>query len=307
MLYVALIGFLIISVILFTFLKSPDSSKNDFGKPVIKQNSNERDFLNDKNDNNESFVTWVKTQHNILNENFEKSGVFNFKEFEDAIKSVLLYYRAIEKKEDDVDTSESSLENKLTQLHYDFIEEIKNFNFRDTCVKCNVDTDFEPLYFYQVILSRVWKNIIEMDFDPKNKYEWQEFNKKTTTETRLRAQFLENGKEDSETLNEILNETKLAVILYRFIHSCLQKRLNKIKEFENKLKIRYSVESSVLELIIAQTHATLYANYHLLIGALGATGNVNPTLAIAKEFPDFIIQELHTFKNIIKKQNETEE
>ena len=45
-----------------------------------------------------------------------------------------------------------------------------------------------------------------MDFDPKNKYEWQEFNKKTTTETRLRAQFLENGKEDSEALNEILNE-----------------------------------------------------------------------------------------------------
>tara|TARA_B110001450_G_scaffold77557_1_gene73687 strand:+ start:300 stop:452 length:153 start_codon:yes stop_codon:yes gene_type:complete len=45
MLYVALIGFLIItSVILFTFLKSPESSKKDFGKSGVNQNSNERKF-----------------------------------------------------------------------------------------------------------------------------------------------------------------------------------------------------------------------------------------------------------------------
>ncbi len=269
-------------------------------------------FLKDKNNNYETFVALINSNNKILNEDFEKSGVFNFKDIEKAIKSVLYWARVFKfykknKVEDKVDTIKSSPEYQLTQLHDDFVIEIKNFNFKDACIKYNVDCDFEPLDFYKIILSRVWKNIIEMDFDPKNKYEWQESNKNITSETRLRGRVFEDSEENLEALNEVLNETKLAVVLYRFIHSCLQKRLNKIKEFENKLKIRYSVESSVLELIIAQTHATLYANYFILMGVLGETGHDNSFQAITKEFPDFLYHELYLVANVIKKQDETEE
>ena len=93
-------------------------------------------FLKDKNNNYETFVALINSNNKILNEDFEKSGVFNFKDIEKAIKSVLYWARVFKfykknKVEDKVDTIKSSPEYQLTQLHDDFVIEIKNFNFKE--------------------------------------------------------------------------------------------------------------------------------------------------------------------------------
>ena len=131
--------------------------------------------------------------------------------------------------------------NEIEIIYQDFIEEFKNFNSKD------VDVD----YYHKIVLARVWNNIVDLDFDP-DKYEWQEYH-------HMRYQSDFNDLNDDEKL-EYIEATKKAIIGFGFVYDTLRKRLLKIEKLNSKFGLEQNTEFKKVDFILAQSHASVYAN-----------------------------------------------
>tara|TARA_B110000902_G_scaffold81349_1_gene96534 strand:+ start:70 stop:1479 length:1410 start_codon:yes stop_codon:yes gene_type:complete len=131
--------------------------------------------------------------------------------------------------------------NEIEIIYQEFIEEFKNFNNED------VDVD----YYHKIVLARVWNNIVDLDFDP-DKYEWQEYH-------HMRYQSDFNDLNDDGKL-EYIEATKKAIIGFGFVYDTLRKRLIKIEKLNSKFGFEQNTEFKKVDFILAQSHASVYAN-----------------------------------------------
>ena len=154
-------------------------------------------------------------------------------------------------------TEENSEYLKLCEEIYEtLLNEIKKFDKNNYATIYPIEDKLDTQNYFLVICTRAWNHIVDLDFDPNNKFDWQDFNIKEYNKTY--AEDFELGKEHYEKTLEP------PLICFVHIYNKLQDVLNKIKKLDSDFNITKNTYYKSYELLLAHTHAAIYA-YHALL------------------------------------------
>lgn len=150
----------------------------------------------------------------------------------------------------------SEYEKLCKEIDDTLLDEIKKFSKEDYQTKYPIeDNPIVENYFF-VICARAWNYIVELDINPNNKFNWQDFNFE---------EYLKTYAEDYELGEEHYIKTlEPPLICFIHIYNKLQDVINKIKKLDSDFNITKNIHYKKYELLLAHTHAAVYAYFSVL-------------------------------------------
>ena len=157
---------------------------------------------------------------------------------------------------EDSKEEKSEYEELCKEIDDTLLDEIKKFSKEDYQTKYPIeDNPIVENYFF-VICARAWNYIVELDINPNNKFNWQDFNFE---------EYLKTYAEDYELGEEHYIKTlEPPLICFIHIYNKLQDVINKIKKLDSDFNITRNIHYKKYELLLAHTHAAVYAYFSLL-------------------------------------------
>lgn len=146
--------------------------------------------------------------------------------------------------------------NLIKEIQEDLLVEIKNFNKVNYNTKYHIEEPPDIDYYFNVICARAWNHIIDLDLNPSNKYEWQEFNVNTYSDTYSKD--LKLGEE------HFIKTLESPLICFIHIYDKLNHTINRIRNIGIEFKIGKNNDLKVYDLLQAHAHAAVYAYINLL-------------------------------------------
>lgn len=178
------------------------------------------------------------------------------------------------------------------EIQESLFNEIKSFDKNNYKTKYRIEEERDIEYLFTIILGRAWNNIVELDIDPKNKYEWQKYHFDTYLETYIEDKGL--GEE------HYIKTLEAPLVCFIHIYNKLNNALNKIKALDSELNITKNIHFKIYELLIAHTHATIYAYIALVKEQIQFKDRIEESKYLkAILLADYRFEDLHHARKII--------
>ena len=141
------------------------------------------------------------------------------------------------------------IENKL-------FNEIQQFSKDDYQTKYAIEKDVDINNYFEIICMSAWDHIVDFDFDPNNKLDWQRFEEASYFEI-----YAEVFKQSDE---HIIKTLEPPLIFFIDIYNKLNTALKRTNELDLNFNITKSLYFKIGEFLLAHTHAIIYAHISLL-------------------------------------------
>ena len=178
----------------------------------------------------------------------------------------------------------------IETISSDFKQEIQSFNQQDYQTSYPINEQLDIWKYFEVVCIRAWNHMLELEFNPNSKFEWQESNFNT---------YIDTYKEDIKIGGKhLLMTIEPPMICYSHIYKKLKETLNKIKILDSEYSIQKNITYKVYELLFAHTHAAVYS-YSVLL--LSQKGNGCPFDEIIKKlFEDYNVLETYSGNKMLQ-------
>lgn len=223
------------------------------------------EILKEKDNINE-LQSWINIGDKLIKKKMEEDEEEEEEKEEEIFKSFFTsFYFVLSYVQDSTDENlsknskeENSEYSKLCEeTIISLISKIKKFDVNSFKTKHSVKEALDINYYFSVICIRAWNHIVDLDLDPKNKYDWQEYNFEEYFKTF--NEVLELGEEN------YIKALEPPLICFIHIYNELHNILEKIKKIDLEFNISKNIYYKCYELLLAHTHAAVYAYFSLLM------------------------------------------